>query len=97
MPRLKMSPAGLRDIQRLYRFLVNKNADAAKRAVKAIRQGVNTLERQPEMGRPVEEMPEVFREWLIDFGGSGYVARYHYDGGEFATVLAFRHQKEIGT
>jgi hypothetical protein len=49
------------------------------------------------MGRPVEEMPEVFREWLIDFGESGYVARYHYDGGEFITVLAIRRQKEAGT
>ncbi|GHU28562.1 plasmid stabilization protein [Betaproteobacteria bacterium] len=96
MPRLKMSPVALRDIQRLYRFLTRKNADAAKRAAKAIRQGVKILERQPEMGRPVEDMPEAFREWLIDFGESGYVTRYHYDGGEFVTVLAIRHQKEAG-
>jgi plasmid stabilization system protein ParE len=97
MPRLKMSPVTLSDIQRLYRFLVGRNADAAKRAVKAIRQGMKILERQPEIGRPVEEMPETFREWLIDFGESGYVTRYHYDGGEFVTVLAIRHRKEAGT
>lgn len=30
----------------------------------------------------------MFREWLIEFGNSGYIARYHYDGGEFVTVLA---------
>ena len=32
MPRLIWSPAALRDVQRLYRFLAEKNAEAAKRA-----------------------------------------------------------------
>jgi hypothetical protein len=31
------------------------------------------------MGRPIEDMPEVYREGLIDFGDSGYVARYRID------------------
>lgn len=48
------------------------------------------------MGRPVEELPDVFREWLIEFGGSGYVARYRYDGGDIVSILAIRHQKEAG-
>jgi hypothetical protein len=33
---------------------------------------------------------------LIDFGDSGYIALYRYDGGDFVTVLTIRHQKEIG-
>jgi plasmid stabilization system protein ParE len=32
---------------------------------------------------------------MIDFGDSGYVARYHFDG-EVVTILAVRHQKEVG-
>jgi len=43
----------------------------------------------------VDDLPEEFREWLIDFGDSGYVARYHIDG-DAVTILAIRHQKEAG-
>ncbi|MDR1062519.1 MAG: type II toxin-antitoxin system RelE/ParE family toxin [Azoarcus sp.] len=95
MPSVKWSPVALRDVQRLYRFLASKNPDAAKRAVKAIRQGVQVLERQSGIGRPIEDMPEQFREWLIDFGDSGYVARYRIDA-DGVIVLAVRHQREVG-
>jgi plasmid stabilization system protein ParE len=95
MPRLIWSPPALRDVQRLYRFLAPKNLDAAKRAVKAIRQAVQVLEQQPGLGRPVEDMPEEFREWIIDFGDSGYVARYRI-GQDVVMILAVRHQREVG-
>lgn len=96
MPRLIWSPSALLDVQRVYRFLLPKNPDAAKRAAQAIRQGVRILGSQPGIGRPVEDMPEEFRDWLIDFGDSGYLARYRYDGGDVVIVLAVRHQKEAG-
>ena len=95
MPRLKWSPNGLRDVARLHDFLVAKNRDAAKRAVKAIRQGVKLLGKFPEMGRPVEELPEEFREWIIEFGSGAYVALYRYDGKE-VVILAVRHGREAG-
>jgi plasmid stabilization system protein ParE len=95
MPRLIWTPSALLDVQRLYRFLVVKNPDAARRAVKAIRQGVKVLEQQPKVGRPVEEMDNEYRDWIIDFGDSGYVARYRVDP-QFVSVLAVRHQKEVG-
>ena len=95
MPRLIWSPAALIDVKRLYDFLKTKNLDAAKRALGHIRQGVKVLEQQPGVGRPVEEMDEEFRDWLIDFGDSGYVVRYRVDH-QAVTVLAVRHQKEAG-
>ena len=95
MPRLIWTPSALLDVQRLYRFLVVKNPDAARRAVKAIRQGVKVLEQQPRVGRPVEEMDNEYRDWIIDFGDSGYVARYRVDP-QFVSVLAVRHEKEVG-
>jgi len=95
MPRLIWTPSALLDMQRLYRFLVVKNPDAARRAVKAIRQGVKVLEQQPKVGRPVEDMDNEYRDWIIDFGDSGYVARYRVDP-QFVSVLAVRHQKEVG-
>jgi len=95
MPHLIWSPSALLDVQRLYHFLAPKNPDAAKRAVKAIRQGVNVLEQQPGIGRPIEDMDNEFRDWIIDVGDSGYVARYRV-GQNSVTVLAVRHQKEVG-
>jgi plasmid stabilization system protein ParE len=95
MSRLIWSQPALLDVQRLYRFLAPKNLDAAKRAVRAVRQAVKVLEQQPGVGRPIEDMPDEFREWIIDFGDSGYVARYRI-AQDAVTILAVRHQKEIG-
>ncbi|HSH48496.1 MAG TPA: type II toxin-antitoxin system RelE/ParE family toxin [Halomonas sp.] len=95
MPSLRWTPAALADVQRLYRFLAPENPDAARRAVQAIRTGVRILAHQPHAGRPVDGMEPEYKEWLIDFGNSGYVALYRFDG-EIAIVLAVRHQREVG-
>ena len=95
MPRLIWSSAALLDVQRLYRFLLPNNPDAAKRAVRAIRHGVKVLEQQPGVGRPIDDMPEEFREWIIDLGGSGYLARFRINQ-DVVVILAVRHQKEAG-
>ncbi|RSB61796.1 hypothetical protein EFD55_30395 [Rhizobium pisi] len=42
-----------------------------------------------------EDLPEQYREWLVDFGDSGYVARYRIDG-DTLTILAVRHLKKAG-
>lgn len=96
MPQVKFAPAALRDLERLREFLRPKHPAAAKRAAVAIIKSVQVLGHQPHIGRPVEGMREEYREWLIEFGDSGYVARYHYDGSMMVTVLALRHQKEVG-
>lgn len=97
MPCLIWSPPALLDLQRLHRFLAQKNIPAAKRAAKAIREGMKIIAKQPRIGRPLEDMEPEYREWLIDFGDSGYVALYRYDAQtETAVILAVRHQKEVG-
>lgn len=96
MPQVRFAPAALQDLERLREFLRPKNPAAARRAAAVIVKSVQTLEHQPHIGRLVEDLPPVFREWLIEFGDSGYVARYRHDGGELVTVLAIRHQKEAG-
>ena len=80
---------------RLHDFLAPKSKDAAKRAVKAIRQGVKVLAKNPEIGRPIEELPPGFREWVIEFGQGAYVTLYHYDGKQ-VVILAVRHGREAG-
>lgn len=95
MLELIWTPEALRDVQRLYRFLSDKNPAAASRAVGAIRQTMNLVAAQPGIGRSVDKMEPEFREWLIPFGDSGYVALYRFDGAR-AVVLAIRHQREAG-
>lgn len=95
MPRVIWSPEALVDVQRRYRFLSAKSTDAARRAVKAIRGGVTIVAQQPGVGKPAQDLEPEYREWLVDFGDSGYVALYRYDG-KIAMVVAVRHQKEAG-
>ena len=95
MPSLKWSPQAISDVQRLQRFLLSKSPEAATRAVQAIRRGVAFLRLQPAMGRLVDDLPEEFREWVIDFGDSGYVVRYRLDTAG-VTLLNIRHQREVG-
>jgi len=89
------APAAIRDLQRLRDFLRPKSPEAAQRAAQAIRQGVTILGTHPRLGRTTEDLPEAFREWLIDFGDSGYVVRYRIDS-DAVIILAIRHQKEAG-
>jgi plasmid stabilization system protein ParE len=82
-------------VTRLYEFLAPKNAEAAVRAINAIRQGLKALGKHPAIGRPVEEFSPEFREWVIEFGSAAYVALYYYDGKE-VVILALRHGREAG-
>ena len=96
MPQVIFAPAAIRDLQRLRDFLRPKSADAALRAGESIRQGVKILGAHPSLGRMAEDdLPDAFREWLIDFGDSGYVVRYRIND-DTVTILAIRHQKEAG-
>jgi plasmid stabilization system protein ParE len=95
MSRLIWSPPALLDVQRLYRFLALKNIDAAKRAVKELRKGVKVLAIQPGIGRPAEDMETEYREWMINFGDSGYIVLYRYER-DVVAILAVRHQREVG-
>lgn len=95
MPQLIWSPEALADVQQLYRFLAEKNPDAAKRAASAIRDGMQVIADHPDVGRPVDDMDPEFHEWPISFSASGYVALYRSQQ-DVALVVAVRHQKKVG-
>jgi plasmid stabilization system protein ParE len=92
--RVIYAPAALRDLERLRRFLRETNP-AARRAGRIIIEATQALAAYPQMGRLIDDLPVDFREWPIDFGDSGYLARYRIDG-EALVVLAIRHQREAG-
>jgi len=93
MPRVILSPAALRDLQRLRDFLRQKNPEAAKRSAKVIVKAIQVLSLQPGIGRPAEDFGPGCREFLIDFGGSGYLALYRQREDD-VIILALRHQLE---
>lgn len=96
MPRLIITEGAVKGLERCRLFLVKNNLGAAKKAAFIIKQQFEILETNPEIGRPLEDLPEV-RELIIPFGDSGYVALYRLDKSDQAIyVLAFRHQKEAG-
>jgi plasmid stabilization system protein ParE len=91
------SPRSLESVQRLYNFLVEKDIDAAKTAAALILKQTELLEKFPQAGRPAEDLEPEHRELLIPFGEAGYVLLYHFaESGDIVTVLAIRHQKEVG-
>ena len=75
MPRVVITEAAALGLERCRRFLVDRNPAAARLAGEAIERHLMLLESTPEIGRPFRERPE-WRELLIDFGDSGYVALY---------------------
>ena len=95
MPRVSFAPAALQDLKRLRELLRPKNAAAAKRAGEAIASAVRVLQQQPHIDRPIDDMDPEYRELVIDYGDSGYIARYRFAAGN-VVVLAIRHQKEAG-
>lgn len=96
MPQIIITQRAAAGLSRCREFLLSKNPLAAVRAGQAIARCFTLLETEPEQGRPFSEYPE-FRELLIEFGDSGYVALYRYNReGDRVYVLAFRHQKEAG-
>jgi plasmid stabilization system protein ParE len=95
MVRLVWSRRALQDLVRLDKLLSEKDAEAASRALRAIRGAIARLATHPEAGRPLEEMPPEHREWPVPFGDGAYLVLYRYDG-EQVVILAVRHGKEAG-
>jgi len=97
MPHLKLvwSPNALLGVQRAYRFLVEKDRDAAKAAASAIRKQAALLKKYPQAGRPADDLDPEHRELIIPFGASGYVMVYEVNA-DHVIVLAVRHQREAG-
>jgi plasmid stabilization system protein ParE len=94
--RVIVTEGAARGLERCRHFLATKNPQASRRASQAIGRLFDLLQTTPAMGRPFAEAPE-WRELMVDFGDSGYVALYRYDpSDDTVLVLAFRHQREAG-
>jgi len=96
VPRVTITQGAADGLEHCRLFLINKNPAAARRAGQAIGQQFALLETNPDIGRPLDDHPEI-RELVIAFGESGYVALYRHDSDTNTVfILAFRYQKEAG-
>ena len=94
MPHVRLSTRAQSDLSRLHTFLANKDTNAAKRSMLAIRESFTPLAYAPLIGRPVEDSDDL-RELVIDFGASGYLALYRFEPVlDTITILAIKHQRE---
>jgi plasmid stabilization system protein ParE len=62
------------DVERIREFLKGANPAAAKRALAAIWQGLERVEKFPALGRPTTD-PDI-RQIVIPVGGAGYIVRH---------------------
>ena len=94
MPHVRLSARAQSDISRLHAFLLEKDSNAAKRAVLSIRDAFMPLKQSHMIGRLVEDHHDL-RELVIDFGAAGYLALYRFEPSlDVVTILAIKHQRE---
>ena len=92
--QVRYTEAARLDLIRLYRFLLQKDISAARRALDAIRKAIGILESFPYTCRKADPDNPFLRELLISFGSSGYVALFQIDDENTVTIVAVRHQRE---
>ena len=93
MPSVKYSAQAIADLKRIHDFLITQDLDVAKRAVSVIRTALEKVAFMPERLRPVEGKM-YHREAIIDFGNSGYVARFRHVPSGDITIARIKHQKK---
>jgi len=90
--KLRWLPASLHDIERLYAFLIDKDSDAAARAMETILIGASKLQDMPELGKPIND-DTGRRELYLPFGAGAFVLRYKLDG-EAVVIIRVWHSRE---
>lgn len=91
---VRFTPAAKADLERLYAFLVERDYQAAERALDTISNAWRLLEQFPFSCRKTDDANPFLRELIISFGHSGYVALFEIEDNATVTILAVRHQLE---
>ena len=92
--RVRFTRGAREDLQRLFRFLAERDLPAARRARQAIAHSIELLTEFPWSCRKAMPDNPFIRELVIPFGGGGYVALFEIDDKDHVTLLAIRHQRE---
>jgi plasmid stabilization system protein ParE len=95
MPEVIWLLQALRDVDRLYRFLLEKNPQAAQRAAETIFNAADPLKAFPDIGTSVPDKP-AFRDIYAAYGHSSYVIRYTQSRNGSVLITRVWHGKEKG-
>jgi len=89
--RVRLTERAEDDLRRLETFLVDKNPDAALRAVDAIAQAILSLGEYADRGfpGPIAKLKQI----PVPFGDSGYVIQYRVQG-DSVIVARVKHARE---
>lgn len=92
MKDLIWAKSAVKGLTRIRKFLAKESPSAAKRAAEAILNASQSLRKNPNVGKPVIDLPP-YRDLFIRFGAAGYVMRYrvHLDT---VYVVHLRHYRE---
>jgi plasmid stabilization system protein ParE len=92
---VRLTGGALDDLDRLYDFLLSRDLRAAERALDAIESAFKLVAFSPFSCRKalLQKNPR-WRELVIPFGHSGYVALFEIEDQHTVTVTAIRHQRE---
>lgn len=92
--RVRFTEDAEEDLLRLYDFLLEEDAKAARGALAAIRAGIRVLRFSPYACRKaIGQSSALLRELVIPFGKRGYVALFEIEP-RYVTIVAVRHQRE---
>jgi plasmid stabilization system protein ParE len=93
--KIRLTAEALKDLDRLYDFLIDRDLGAAERALVAIERAIEFLAYSPFSCRRarLQKNPR-WRELVIPFRHSGCVALFEIDDSQSVTVTAVRHQRE---
>ena len=91
--KISWLPEALDDIERLYGFLLEKDAPAAERAMRTISSGSDKLEDFPEIGRPMGDGTGR-RELIIPFGAGAYILRYRIHRNAVVIIRVWHSREE---
>ncbi|WP_242402202.1 MULTISPECIES: type II toxin-antitoxin system RelE/ParE family toxin [unclassified Methylophilus] len=94
MYRIRFTKEAREDLKRLYAFLLNKDRQAARQALKAIHQAIEAVKFFPYTCRKALGDNPFLRELVIHFGAYGYVALFEIEDNQTITIVAVRHQRE---
>jgi plasmid stabilization system protein ParE len=93
--RILWLPEALVDLERLYDFLVERDPEAAERAIRTIEDGADRLGELPELGRPMDD-DTGRRELFVPFGAGAYVFRYRLHQDTVVILRVWHSREERG-
>lgn len=92
--RIRYTRAAKDDLVRLYGFLVDRDVNAAQKALSSIQKGIEFLKEFPFTCRKATPDDPLLREMIISFGSRGYVVLFEIEDSKTVTISAIRHQLE---